>query len=110
MALADWRRWALSKDRRNGTREGDGAVPDSQGERGACYGKRIGQGEVGRIGERTPNARTPGVRQRVGLQSTLEREHLKHNKGGGASAKLTWEQTVLVRGDDQLVGNPKMKV
>jgi hypothetical protein len=29
---------------------------------------------------------------------------------GHASAKLTWEQTVLVCGDDQPVGNPKRKV
>jgi hypothetical protein len=27
-----------------------------------------------------------------------------------ATAKLTWEQTVLVRGDDQPVANPKRKV
>jgi hypothetical protein len=92
MALADWRRWASSEDRRNGTREGDGTVPDSQGERGASYGERIGQGEVGRIGERMPNARTPGVRQRVDLQSTLEREHLKHNKGGGLLGSLKGAQ------------------
>jgi hypothetical protein len=35
---------------------------------------------------------------------------LKSHVERGASAKLTWEQTVLVRGDDQPVGNPKRKV
>jgi hypothetical protein len=63
MALTNWQRWAASKDRRNGTREGDGAAPDSQGERGTSYGERIGQGEVGRLRERMSNAHTPGVRQ-----------------------------------------------
>jgi hypothetical protein len=64
-------------------KKGSGAAPEGSQGLGGVAGERTGQGEVGRLGETRPNARPPGVRCRVGLQSTLEREQLKQNKGGG---------------------------
>jgi hypothetical protein len=73
VAAAVWPRSAARANNKKGTSRRDGSAPECQGEWGASYGERIGQEEVGRLGERTPNARTPGVRRSAGSQSTGDR-------------------------------------
>jgi hypothetical protein len=61
VASAVWPRSAASADRRKGTSKRAGSAPESQGEWGVSDGERMGQEEVGRLRERRPNARPPGV-------------------------------------------------
>jgi hypothetical protein len=87
VAHAAWPRRAASLDRRKGTRRGDGAAPDSQWTRGEVSGEVQHPREAGRLGERTPNSRTPGVRHQVGLQSMLEGGQGKRDKVDGVPGK-----------------------
>jgi hypothetical protein len=72
VASGVWPRSAASADRKIRTRKSAGSAPECQGEWGASYGERMGQEEVGRLGERRPNARPPGVRWRVDSQNAVD--------------------------------------
>jgi hypothetical protein len=75
-----WPRSAASAARGNGTIRGAGAAPVGQWSRGQVYGEGTSKGVVGRLGERTPTGRPPGVRHNFGSQSTVGRGRREEDK------------------------------
>jgi hypothetical protein len=70
-----------------GTRRGVGSAPVVSSMRGAASGEVTRQGSAGRLGERVPVQRVPGVRRKAGSQSTLRRGRKERDEAIGVPRK-----------------------
>jgi hypothetical protein len=87
VASVVWPQSAVSMDRRNRTRKSARSAPEYQREWGASEGERMGQEEVGRLGERRPNSRPLGVRRNTACQGTVGRGREEEGMGRGLLRK-----------------------